>query len=863
MPGKGCIELFRSRPAEYKLCDGSGVFVERRGTEFRTIEEQAAREVTSVREVSTTRCHWSAGFLGDLPYFLPLHSGAATHSPHITFIGSPELESFPIKTQVGGAACLLNATPHSDPSDDADLSRCSEYFPLAMPVCWLRVHVLDICAAGNLAAVPNYISYRSRKVQSEFLVQQHTTIKVSIDVNGYDDSVDEVSDSKDGVPLAFSTHFSNEFPQTSGMKKAEGIEKACSFAATKMKRGGESCGWLMGSVNGKVPSYCKLLWVDYGGGKESVEWMVTCVKDDCGHCIIVPSFPVWWRKFTQFELAAAIPAIERKSNRRTHVKLRKCWPFGTASICCDGGVFHELHASRPLGGPAGLQVWAPRNLGLPSALSYVTLTTLLLGCEHLSWKRESWKCRRRHNPPASIPGEHLHPRGRPSRFVTRDNSSDFQILHNDVIRPLVAQSVCAPQSGVPEALGTNSRQGMGTTLQTKRTGFYYLRGRSQYLRMRESCPTMPLVSEFSRGPPVSAPPPPNHSGAAPYLTSLHRHRLLRPRYPVYKVVYITRVLSLFTIMFLRAQRLEMEARGFRDSAAILDSGLPVLSIWSRDRHIGFRHVGRQYAAIFVAIMSPYWTTILVANLLSFMLCHTMSPPLHSEGFLRPGDARMQIRNPSPSEKLNQWRKGNEENSPRTTTPQLRSQIQVVILGPCWRTATIQFKKKQDVTIQITSMKKKEIDVSEVVIDSPWQLRLDSPPLRTGHDSQRSPKQAGNADIGILGISKEEVYDAAGTTPEEVDGNTTLSSPSEEVDGTELVAYDSGSDVGVKAEGVDGSTDVGDPSEEVDGAADTMPEEVDGTVLLEVDAPNDVAILADELNGAGKTKRHLTRRRNRW
>ncbi|KAJ8871650.1 hypothetical protein PR048_027977 [Dryococelus australis] len=48
---------------------------------------------------------------------------------------------------------------------------------------------------------------------------------------------------------------------------------------------------------------------------------------------------------------------------------------------CDGGSFDELHASRPSGMPAGLEVWAPRGccgprkLGLPSSTLYVTLTT--------------------------------------------------------------------------------------------------------------------------------------------------------------------------------------------------------------------------------------------------------------------------------------------------------------------------------------------------------------------------------------------------------------------------------------------------------------------------------------------------------
>ncbi|KAJ8894980.1 hypothetical protein PR048_000288 [Dryococelus australis] len=37
------------------------------------------------------RCHWSAGFLGNLPFPLPLHSGDASLSPHFTLIGSQDL----------------------------------------------------------------------------------------------------------------------------------------------------------------------------------------------------------------------------------------------------------------------------------------------------------------------------------------------------------------------------------------------------------------------------------------------------------------------------------------------------------------------------------------------------------------------------------------------------------------------------------------------------------------------------------------------------------------------------------------------------------------------------------------------------
>ncbi|KAJ8885938.1 hypothetical protein PR048_012144 [Dryococelus australis] len=38
------------------------------------------------------RCHWSAGFLGDLPFPPPFHYGAAPYSPHFALIGSEDLD---------------------------------------------------------------------------------------------------------------------------------------------------------------------------------------------------------------------------------------------------------------------------------------------------------------------------------------------------------------------------------------------------------------------------------------------------------------------------------------------------------------------------------------------------------------------------------------------------------------------------------------------------------------------------------------------------------------------------------------------------------------------------------------------------
>ncbi|KAJ8870045.1 hypothetical protein PR048_029056 [Dryococelus australis] len=48
------------------------------------------------------RCRWSAGFLGDLPFSLPLHSGAASFTPHFTLIGSQDLSADCIRQQDGG-----------------------------------------------------------------------------------------------------------------------------------------------------------------------------------------------------------------------------------------------------------------------------------------------------------------------------------------------------------------------------------------------------------------------------------------------------------------------------------------------------------------------------------------------------------------------------------------------------------------------------------------------------------------------------------------------------------------------------------------------------------------------------------------
>ncbi|KAJ8888753.1 hypothetical protein PR048_008245 [Dryococelus australis] len=45
------------------------------------------------------QCHWSAGFVGDLPFPSPLHSGAAPCSPNFTLIGSQDLGGGHVQSQ--------------------------------------------------------------------------------------------------------------------------------------------------------------------------------------------------------------------------------------------------------------------------------------------------------------------------------------------------------------------------------------------------------------------------------------------------------------------------------------------------------------------------------------------------------------------------------------------------------------------------------------------------------------------------------------------------------------------------------------------------------------------------------------------
>ncbi|KAJ8897770.1 hypothetical protein PR048_003120 [Dryococelus australis] len=46
----------------------------------------------SLRGNRAGRCHWSTGFLGDLPFYSPLHYGTAPYSPRFTVIGSQDLD---------------------------------------------------------------------------------------------------------------------------------------------------------------------------------------------------------------------------------------------------------------------------------------------------------------------------------------------------------------------------------------------------------------------------------------------------------------------------------------------------------------------------------------------------------------------------------------------------------------------------------------------------------------------------------------------------------------------------------------------------------------------------------------------------
>ncbi|KAJ8882171.1 hypothetical protein PR048_018659 [Dryococelus australis] len=63
-----------------------------------------------------------------------------------------------------------------------------------------------------------------------------------------------------------------------------------------------------------------------------------------------------------------------------------CLPLSRTSPCCDGGVFDELHASRPLGGPVSLQVWACMTAfhSLVRRLA-VTGVCLTISTPHVCW----------------------------------------------------------------------------------------------------------------------------------------------------------------------------------------------------------------------------------------------------------------------------------------------------------------------------------------------------------------------------------------------------------------------------------------------------------------------------------------------
>ncbi|KAJ8878590.1 hypothetical protein PR048_019171 [Dryococelus australis] len=106
-------------------------------------------------------------------------------------------------------------------------------------------------------------------------------------------------------------------------------------------------------------------------------WLQRFSNENCFVCMYGLVGCLYGAGFAYFN--GTISTIEKRF--KIPSKVSECWPFGAAYLLCDGGVFDELHASRPLGGPVGLQVWAPRGRcrpriyeRLPSP-SYVTLTT--------------------------------------------------------------------------------------------------------------------------------------------------------------------------------------------------------------------------------------------------------------------------------------------------------------------------------------------------------------------------------------------------------------------------------------------------------------------------------------------------------
>ncbi|KAJ8894410.1 hypothetical protein PR048_007062 [Dryococelus australis] len=65
------------------------------------------------------RCHWLAGFIGDLPFTPPLHSGAAPYSPRPTLIGSQDL------------AAVVEADKVDCPNSSSTAPRVSEVYSIA------------------------------------------------------------------------------------------------------------------------------------------------------------------------------------------------------------------------------------------------------------------------------------------------------------------------------------------------------------------------------------------------------------------------------------------------------------------------------------------------------------------------------------------------------------------------------------------------------------------------------------------------------------------------------------------------------------------------------------------------------------
>ncbi|KAJ8889272.1 hypothetical protein PR048_008770 [Dryococelus australis] len=82
------------------------------------------------------RCRWSAGFLGDLPFPPPLHSGAAPCSPFFTLIGSQDLKAAGKTTHLRSSPLCSSASVRGTPK----MASCTVVGHPKINLAWQETH---------------------------------------------------------------------------------------------------------------------------------------------------------------------------------------------------------------------------------------------------------------------------------------------------------------------------------------------------------------------------------------------------------------------------------------------------------------------------------------------------------------------------------------------------------------------------------------------------------------------------------------------------------------------------------------------------------------------------------------------------